>query len=249
MRLENSDKQCFERDGYVIIRQALTPLAIEELRQCLTPLYENFTSLLGSKARDIGAHCASEIGYHQPEIDRPSRFVPALRQSQAMQTLQEIASDILGTSAKYTFDHSICKMPQSGTHTGWHQDQGYLGENIHLNSVNFWIPLVDVDENNGTLCFVPGSHKQELLPHKAMPGLHPHTRTLEKAPENAVAPILKLGDISIHHPYVIHGAGPNKSDQARLAWAVHFSRYGRMGYFLPRNLLAMGKRLFSGRFV
>lgn len=236
----------FDRDGYVILRQVLTASAVAELISLLSPLYENFSELEGKKARDIGK--LPDETLKQPEVDRPTRIVPELKECEAMDSLREIASEVLEVPAHYTFDHSICKMPFSGIATAWHQDQGYLGKDVKLNSINFWIPLVDVTEANGSLAFVPGSHKGELFPHKALDGMHPHVRSLENAPENAVTPSLKIGDVSMHHPKVIHGAGPNNTDQPRLTWAVHFSRHGRMAYFLPGNLIGLARRAVAGRF-
>ena len=53
------------------------------------------------------------------------------------------------------------KLPQEQLTTlPWHQDSDYYGaqtEPLHI--LSLWIPLVDVDEKNGCMQFISGSHK------------------------------------------------------------------------------------------
>ena len=54
-------------------------------------------------------------------------------------------------------DHLLLKEPGTDNPTYWHQDQPYFnfaGEDF----VSLWIPIDPVDESNGTMRFVKGSH-------------------------------------------------------------------------------------------
>ena len=57
------------------------------------------------------------------------------------------------------------KLPESEvTAWPWHQDTQYYGNPTqHLHVISVWIPLVDVDERNGCLHLLPGSHRWGLL--------------------------------------------------------------------------------------
>src|SRR3569832_335767 len=72
---------------------------------------------------------------------------------------------LLGTPVGFLFDHAIFKTPMNQTATAWHQDEAYSHEAITLRSVNFWIPLLPVNVENGCMWFVPGANQCGLLPH------------------------------------------------------------------------------------
>ena len=48
------------------------------------------------------------------------------------------------------------------------------------------------------------------------------SRTTAPPPEDVVACPLQLGGATIHLPKTLHYASPNRSDERRLAWVVHF---------------------------
>ena len=80
----------------------------------------------------------------------------------------DIAESLLGsTEVTMNGDYWVRpKLPEEQLTTlPWHQDSDYYGaqtEPLHLLSI--WLPLVDVDETNGCMQFMPGSHKWGLLP-------------------------------------------------------------------------------------
>ena len=70
----------------------------------------------------------------------------------------ELAAGLMGADAVNLIDdHLLLKEPGTDNPTYWHQDQPYFnfaGEDF----VSLWIPIDPVDENNGTMRFVKGSH-------------------------------------------------------------------------------------------
>lgn len=87
------------------------------------------------------------------------------------------------------------------------------------NSVVVWVPLVDVNKENGSLILYPGTHKQE------------HEYTIEGgfAKTNykgeSIQPELKVGDIIIFNTKLIHESGEIFDDSIR--WSASF-RYTDM---------------------
>ncbi len=235
----------FYDNGYLIGRGAFSSEEVAQLRGMLSALYQNIDSLKENKFRDIGALNGLDVGTQQPEIDRPTNINPDLLETAIYQKLKNVASEILGRNAKYVFDHVICKMPGTKVKTAWHQDRGYMLDKVELNTVNFWVPLQDTDERNGTLGYVPNSHHGDLMPHGSE-GVHPHVRKVELGEIDPVYCKVKAGDFTAHHPLTLHGAGANLSDTPRLAWSVHFGAYGRLEYLRPSNLGPVIKRL-TGR--
>ncbi len=78
--------------------------------------------------------------------------------------------------------------------------------------------LEDVDETNGPLLVIPGSHKGPVLDH-ARDGvfagaIDPNDPLFER--ERAVTLTGRAGSMSVHHVRLLHGSAPNLSDRARL---------------------------------
>ena len=120
--------------------------------------------------------------------------------------------------------NSRAKMPDGSSVVGWHQDMGFLGEEVaDTFMVNFWLPLVDSDRNNGCLEVIPGSHRSGLLPFdespeniraEAMPGDSP-----------VCCPVSKGGVLMIQHR-TVHRSTPNYSDGIRWSLDVRYSPVG-----------------------
>jgi len=139
------------------------------------------------------------------------------------------------------FDHAIYKMPRGSTITPWHQDQAYLGKVPSVRSLHFWIPLQDTNSVSGCLRFVPGSHKNALLPHASAYVGNPHVLSVNLDAIRAVDVPLHKGDVSIHTSLTLHSAGANRSDAIRKAWIIHFGDKPRWFKHLmkARDLLAV----------
>lgn len=95
-----------------------------------------------------------------------------------------------------------------GGQAPWHQDYPFFPHtNYDLLALTLYFD--DVDETNGALRFVPGSHKQGELPHLDPAGkfvyeVHDQS-TLASAP--SVAMVLPAGSITIHHCLTLHCSG------------------------------------------
>ena len=108
----------------------------------------------------------------------------------------------------------IVKRQGSDTTFPIHQDWNVVDESKHR-AFNMWIPLHDVDENNGALWIVKGSHR---LPNKVRAAgyLFPNLYGLEdhlKPRMEAMA--LKAGMALVFYHRVIHGSPPNQNKEPR----------------------------------
>ncbi len=87
-----------------------------------------------------------------------------------------------------------------------------------------WIALDDVDEENGCLRCIDGSHRQGILPHETLPD-KPYNKA--PAPElidlsrESVAPA-KKGGVVIHHCQTLHTSHRNHSKRWRRGYATHW---------------------------
>ena len=101
----------------------------------------------------------------------------------------------------------------------WHQDsQYYGGPTQHLHVVSVWIPLVDVDEYNGCLYVLPGSHTWGLLKGKrGADNLMITSEDVEKRAKPTALP-MSQGDILFFSNLTFHSSKPNSTDKVR--WSV-----------------------------
>jgi non-haem Fe2+, alpha-ketoglutarate-dependent halogenase len=136
-----------------------------------------------------------------------------------------VIEEIIGPNILVHSTSLFPKYPGELDHILWHQDAYYWG----LSSpglVSAWVALTDSNVENGCMRVVPGTHKQEVLPHAQSSGQTKTRLSLEVAVEvdesRAVDVILKAGEISLHHPYIIHGSKPNQSAEKRLGFAIRY---------------------------
>jgi non-heme Fe2+,alpha-ketoglutarate-dependent halogenase len=117
------------------------------------------------------------------------------------------------------------KYPHEPDHILWHQDGYYWGLSTpHL--ISAWVALTNSNIENGCLRVVAGSHARQVLPH-AQSSREKNTRlSLEVAVEvdeaQATDVVLSAGEMSLHHPYIIHGSNPNETDEPRIGFAIRF---------------------------
>jgi hypothetical protein len=134
-----------------------------------------------------------------------------------------------------SYDGMLIKMPaDTGAEaTRWHQDEPTAPFD-RVGSLTFWIALVDVSRDMGSLRFVDRSHRLgsmgrfQHLAHGDMienyPGIAKNLEVIEGLD-------LKAGDATVHDSCMVHSAGPNKTDRPR--WAC-------VQAFMPADALYTG---------
>ena len=115
------------------------------------------------------------------------------------------------------------KNPNEKGFVSYHQDAKYIGLEPH-NWVTVWLAVTDTNEHNGCMRMLPGSHKGNLKSHEQKfddNNLLTRGQTIKSVPLNKTEPIiLKAGQVSLHHPLVVHGSGLNKSNDRRIGFVI-----------------------------
>ena len=115
------------------------------------------------------------------------------------------------------------KNPDKKGFVSYHQDAKYIGLEPH-NWVTGWLAVTDANEKNGCMRMLKGSHKKDLKFHDQKfdeNNLLTRGQTIENVPINETTPvILKAGQLSLHHPTIIHGSGLNNSKERRIGFAI-----------------------------
>ena len=115
------------------------------------------------------------------------------------------------------------KNPNEKGFVSYHQDAKYIGLEPH-NWVTAWVAITDSNEENGCMRMWPGSHKDNLRYHDQKfdkGNLLTRGQTVENVPNDKTTPlILKAGQMSLHHPTVVHGSDLNKSNDRRIGFVI-----------------------------
>ncbi|MEM7029647.1 MAG: phytanoyl-CoA dioxygenase family protein [Chloroflexota bacterium] len=106
----------------------------------------------------------------------------------------------------------------------WHQDAPLWPIIAPMTEVTAWVALDDVDEGNGCMSMIPGSHLwgnnidflHDLEDYEAMPNTFDgHNLEVVRCP-------VKKGEVHFHHALVWHGSHANTSGRPRRAIALHY---------------------------
>lgn len=100
-----------------------------------------------------------------------------------------------------------------------HQDLTYTDERRYR-SVLLWAPLVDVDEGSGALRVIPGSHRWTTGIRPGGVDPQPTAAHREALERRVVTVPLRAGQALLYDAALVHGSGPNVTDEARPAVAI-----------------------------
>lgn len=219
--LTDEQVAAFERDGYLVVDAIADPREVVALRDG----YDEIFGRVGGFAEQDRIELALD-GERPvlPQIVNPERYLPELVQGTAYANAQRLARQLLGPGMVPMGNHAINKPPLDGAPTPWHQDEAYWDPHADHTAISVWVPLQDVDESNGCMAFVPGSHREPVRPHRL---IHPDAHGLRLAddtePAGAVACPIPAGSATVHAGRTLHYAGPNRTDRPRRAVAFAFA--------------------------
>jgi phytanoyl-CoA hydroxylase len=140
---------------------------------------------------------------------------------------KKLAQELLGESVAGKNIQYFNKPPGLGKATPPHQD-GYYFMIEPCRALTMWLALDEVDEGNGCVRYVRGSHTRGLRPHARTETLGFSQGISDYGDEdlkNEQACIASPGDLLAHHALTIHRADSNQS-ASRSRRALGFVFYG-----------------------
>jgi len=135
----------------------------------------------------------------------------------------DVVEDIIGKNILVGGTTLFIKEPDHKGYVSWHQDAKYIGFEPH-NWVTAWLAITDSNEENGCMRMWPGTHKEKIREHKDRfdkYNLLTRGQTVQNVPlKDTVPNILRAGQLSLHHPMIVHGSGLNKSNSRRIGFVI-----------------------------
>lgn len=110
-------------------------------------------------------------------------------------------------------------------YVSWHQDATYWG--LSSNDVaTAWVALTPSTRESGCMEVVKGSHHHQVKHEDRFDEANLLSRGQEIAvhvdPDTVTPVELQPGEMSLHHVLLFHGSQPNRSDQARIGFAIRY---------------------------
>ncbi len=218
--VSDSYKQEFERDGYTLVRGLFGADEAERLREHYMVLrkqrsYANDESGVNSSSRDPLRR--------YPRMAQMHRWDDVSLQWLIDSRIDEVMTGLLDRSP-YAVQTMLYFKPPGSRGQALHQDNFYLKAEPGT-CVAAWMALDRVDQANGCLEVVPGSHRWPILcTEKADTTVSFTDVTVPlPTPDAAVPVVMEPGDVLFFHGALVHGSAPNvTADRFRRALIGHY---------------------------
>lgn len=206
-------KQNYLNDGLIKAVDAISPdRAIYYSRKC-----ENFIDQYSSHPNYI------DWTYGKTEL-----LLQWVAQLAAEETLLNIVQELIGPNILLWNAFLPVKPPHSTGKFDWHQDATYWPVSPANEIVSFWVALSSVNQSNGGMQMVKGSHAEGPVAHETTFDKNSMLRRGQKVSVPADDPRivninLEPGQASIHHTLMLHRSQPNSSDNWRLGVGLNYA--------------------------
>jgi hypothetical protein len=218
----------FDRDGFVVIENVLTPAQIDGARSRFEPMFsgkfqtglypDEWNWRMGRDREDLTRQICN--GWKSDLTIASIVLHPDVGESCAR--LRRWPGSRIGQ------DNVIWKPP--GTKPlGFHQDDSYNGWIVPGEMNTCWITLDDTRAHQGTIEYVRGSHKWPLsppikqfhAPDDPLNDLYPAAEAAGVADYEIVPIEVPAGSCVIHHGLTWHGSRDNRGDKPRRSVIAH----------------------------
>ncbi|MEO9903959.1 phytanoyl-CoA dioxygenase family protein [Nisaea sp.] len=217
--LAADDIAFYRENGYLMVEDAVSAEQLARLREITYALIEKSRAV--SESDDV----YDLDNGHSADAPRLTRIkLPHKQDPYYWDVLQDsrmtgVLTALLGTDTALQTSKLNTKAPGGGAAVEWHQDWAFYP---HSNDdmLAFGLMLEDVEQENGPLQVIPGSHRGPVLSHHSAEtgvfcgAIDPDDPLFH--PEKAVTLTGKAGSMTVHHVRALHGSAPNLSDRNRL---------------------------------
>ena len=204
--LSSSQIQQYHDKGFVAPIEALSQDEANEVRDEIEFIEKKWPNELEGLGRNY-VHLISPI------------FDKVVHNSKILDAVESIIGENILACGTTLF----IKNPDATGFVSFHQDAKYIGLQPY-NWVTVWVAVTDSNEENGCMRMWPGTHKEKIRVHKDTfnkNNLLTRGQTIQDIKITDTVPnILKPGQLSLHHPMIVHGSGPNKSNNRRIGFVI-----------------------------
>ncbi len=242
-RLSSEQMDQWVNDGYLLLKNVVPEPAINGVRDSFARVVDSIIRDLKEDGviEDEGLELPFETRLAQVASEHANRFGRSWRNQVATSEIFELhhAAPLVDAIAQLTgtdvIGHPVFnarpKLPgQQLTVVPWHQDSGYFGTVSETSVIpTVWIPLVPVDDTNGCLQVVAGSHRLGAVNHHTEEQEGKFLEVIDELVDASriVTCPMELGDALVFHNLTLHRSLPHTTSEV-IRWAIDI-RYLRDG--------------------
>jgi len=199
-----AQKEHYDTEGYVVLRNLLTREQVDLLREEVMEIM-GIIGLEPTKLKQTGQY------FHGLALDH---FVHS-------KVMRQIASTLTGGPSTLYLPFTAVKTGGGGGRFHFHQDNQYT--RFDGPSVNLWTALSPMTVANGCLQIIPKSHLQGTLDSELSGDGDGH-RKVKWEPDDFSQVLMEPGDCVAFTRLTVHGSGPNNTPEHRVAYALQYHR-------------------------
>jgi ectoine hydroxylase-related dioxygenase (phytanoyl-CoA dioxygenase family) len=214
--ITDQDVAFYRHHGYLVVRDVLSKAEVEALRAVTDEFVDRARRLTQhDEIYDLEeSHSAAEPRVRR--IKTPHQWHDTYRRMVDQPNILAVLQKLWGPAIRFDVSKLNLKAAGYGAPVEWHQDWAfYPHTNDDLAAVG--IMMDDVDESNGPLLVVPGSHLGPIFDHHAdgvfCGAMDPARGEVDY--RTAVPLTGPAGSITIHHARTVHGSATNSSGRPR----------------------------------
>ena len=165
------------------------------------------------------------LGGRVTRLDAPHLFFRWAWDLSTHQRVLDCIEQLIGPNVLLKSTRLFYKFGNSDSFVGWHQD-GITEELKDAYAPAIWLGLTPATAENGCLRVVPRSHRLGLIPHADRPSPDNLTTQGATAQVEIASPrdvVMQAGEMSLHHPLVLHASNPNRSGESRIGFSATYS--------------------------
>jgi len=229
-KFTKEQRDFYEEKGYILIRNNVDHRLIDEVRQRFVDICEGRIQYHGVMMimKDPSLKNKGVSGEYL--INKVQDFLQdeVFFKYTSDKNVVDVVQNIIGPNISAAHSMLINKPPDSDPGASLHplhQDLHYFPFRPAEKVVASWTAMEKIDESNGCLYVIPGSHKGSLYKHEYPEGfknkLYHGVQGLDHLPKVNV--VMEKGDTVFFHPILLHGSGPNKTKGFRKAISCHYA--------------------------
>ncbi|MGH3150484.1 MAG: phytanoyl-CoA dioxygenase family protein [Streptosporangiaceae bacterium] len=216
----------YRRTGFVILRDVLDPGEVASWRMTLTEAVARRHGRLPEQSARYGEFFHQEHDYYDRVFTQKINLWKSddtVRPLVLSSDLGRIAAELSGCSGMRVYlDQALVKEPYANP-TAFHIDVPFWAF-TSPDALTIWIAIDDATPENGCLCYIPGSHKEQRFDNAdigpelgALFDVYPQWKDVEPV----FCPVL-AGDAVVHNGLAAHGAGANMTPRRRFAMTIAY---------------------------
>ncbi|MBT35115.1 MAG: phytanoyl-CoA dioxygenase [Rickettsiales bacterium] len=240
----------YNKDGYIIIKDVVDKKLLEKVKNSSQNIEEEARFIKKSNERyDLGANHTKKYPSVR-RIKQPQNFDQAFKELLYYPSIIKKVSSLIGKNFRLHNGKLNLKSPSAGDLVDWHQDWAFYP---HTNDdvLAVGIMLDDMTSENGSVLFVPESHKGEIYNHHHQGCFSGAIDVVNNKIDvsKAIEVTGKAGTITIHHARLLHASNPNNSYKNRRFLLWEFAANDAWPLMGISNYEEFNKKIISGDII